>query len=351
MTSIGCTDDAEAAAETDAAADSDGSSNGSTSGPSTDPEQTTGQTSTSTASTASSSNTASTSSSGGTTTDAGSTSSASSDDSTGDDPTTGGVLEPGCPEPLPGDWILCEDFEAAGDPSTYFGNFWTTGELMGVEATDAFSGAQALRIGHDPAVFASGMADIRFGQGPSGGLVHAPDQEYREVWVRFVLRTEDAWPDAGIAEAVEVMSVFGNARAIAVDATIYSPSQVEAQALAWSCVHDSQLLCNGQGDWSNASLEVRDGALGQSPLYGTQKAGQWQCHEIHVRLDDPGQANGVFEVFVDGQQEVSLQDIEYVDAWAGAGLNNVRFSSFWNAPAQLVHHVDDVVVSTSPLGC
>jgi hypothetical protein len=59
----------------------------------------------------------------------------------------------------------------------------------------------------------------------------------------------------------------------------------------------------------------------------------------------------VFQVYVDGQLEVGLDNLEYVDAWSDAELNNVRFSSFWNAPASLDHYVDDVVVSTSRVGC
>lgn len=269
----------------------------------------------------------------------------------GDTTDTGPGAEPGCPDPLPPDWVLCEDFEGQGDPYAYFGHFTTTAGLLAVEAADAWSGERALRVGHDPAIFGSGMADIRFGEGPSGGTIHAPDETFREVWVRFHLRTQDGWPDAGIAEAVEVVATTGELRAIAVDATIYSPTQVEAQALAWSCVHGSQLLCNGQGDWTNPNLEVRDGGLGTSALYGSAAAGQWQCHEIHVRLDDPGQGNGQFDVSVDGSLEVALDGLTLVDGWDDVGLNTVRFASYWNAPANLEHFIDDVVVSTSPIGC
>jgi len=265
--------------------------------------------------------------------------------------TTGPPSTSGCPDDLPASWILCEDFETPGGPETYFGWFWTRAGLMAVESGEAWSGERALRIGHDPAVFGSGMADLRFGQGTPGGVVHQPDGQFREVWVRFWLRTQPGWPDAGIAEAVEVMSVTGDTRAIAMDATIYSPTQAQVQALAWSCVHDSDLWCNGSGDWSNPSLEVRESGLGSSDLYGAAMAGQWQCHEIHVRLDDPGESNGQFEVSVDGRLEVSLQEITFFDAWAGAAINNVRFGSFWNAPALIDHHVDDVVVATAPVGC
>ena len=88
-----------------------------------------------------------------------------------------------------------------------------------------------------------------------------------------------------------------------------------------------------------------------TPLYGNEAAGTWQCHEVHVRLDDPGQANGLYEVRVNGQLEVALDELTFVDDWAGAGLNNVRFASYWKRQTGLDHHVDDVVIATVPIGC
>jgi hypothetical protein len=304
---------------------------------------------TSTASTGS----ATSSTSEGTTTGVESSSGARSESdassTTGDD--SGGWVGPGCPESLPAEWILCEDFETPGTMTDYFGSFWTNADLVSVEDGVGLEGGRALEIGHDPSIYSSGSADIRFGQGPMGGTVHAPEETYREVWVRFSLRTQDGWPDAGIAEAVEVMSLAGQNRAIAVDATIYSPTEAQAQAIAWSCVHDSRLLCTGQADWSNPNLQAVDDALGSSELYGSAAAGEWQCHEVHVRLDDPGMADGVFEVLVDNELEVALEGLELVDAWSGAALNTVRFASFWSAPERLDHWVDDVIVSSAPIGC
>lgn len=255
----------------------------------------------------------------------------------------------GCPETMPDAWILCEDFEDFEG----WGNFWTNDGLIAVEPGPATSGDTSLRIGHDPGTFGSGMADLRFGQGPNDQYTARPDENFREVWVRFFVRTQEGWPaNAGISEAVEVMSVVGGNRSIAVDATIYSPNQAQAQAIAWSCVHDSELLCsNGNGDWSGNDLRALEADLGTAPLYGDEAAGQWVCHEVHVRLDDPGQSNGVFEVFIDDELDVGLDGLEYVNAWDGAALNTVRFASFWNAPAALDHHVDDVIVSTAPIGC
>jgi len=225
---------------------------------------------------------------------------------------------------------------------------------MAVEAGPASSGTRSLRIRHNEGQYGSGMADLRFGAGPEGGTVYDPQGEYREVWVRFFLRTHEDWPKGrGISEGVEVMSIVGDNRSIAVDASIYAPDTAQARFLPWSCVHDSELRCSGGNqDWfGNRDLRPLAEAMGQSALYGDERAGQWQCHEMHVRLDDPGQANGVLEFWADGQLEVSLEGLEYVGAWDGAGLNNVRFGSFWKDQVGLDHHIDDVVVSTAPIGC
>lgn len=275
----------------------------------------------------------------------------SSDTTQGDGSSTGGSVgpEPGCPAELPAGWVLCEDFEDFGG----WGNFWTNEGRMAVEKGPAFSGSTSLRISHVVGEYGSGMADLRFGQGPDDDIVARGDETFREVWVRFYVRTHEAWPpDRGISEGVEVMSVVGGNRSIAVDASIYSTTQAEARVLPWSCVHDSELLCsNGNGDWNNPDLRILAEVLGESPLYGDERAGQWQCHEMHVRLDDAGMANGVLELWVDGNLEVDIQGLEYVGSWDEAGLNTVRFASFWNDQTGLDHHVDDVIVATEPVGC
>ncbi len=256
----------------------------------------------------------------------------------------------GCPDTLPAEWILCEDFE--GEPA--FGDFWTREQALVVEPGPSASGERSLRIRHIEGLYGSGMADFRFGAGPGGGVVHDPDGNYREVWVRFLLRTHEDWPAGrGISEGVEVMSIVGDNRSIAVDASIYSAETAEARFLAWSCVHDSELRCtNGNKDWfGNPDLRPLADVLGPSPLYGDERAGHWQCHEMHVRLDEPGKADGVLEFWADGNREVALDGLEFVGAWTGAGLNNVRFGSFWKDQVGLDHHVDDVVVSTAPIGC
>lgn len=266
-------------------------------------------------------------------------------ESTGDRPGPG----VGCPAENPAEWILCEDFEDFAG----WGNFWTNDGLIAVEEGPANSGDTSLRIGHQVGQYGSGMADIRFGEGPNDSIVARPDETFREVWVRFFVRTADDWPaNQGISEGIEVMSVVGGNRSIAVDATVYSPSQAEAQLIPWSCVHDSQMRCtSGNSDWGNPDLRALTTELGSSPLYGDELAGVWQCHEMHVRLDDPGQANGMLEFWADDVLEVSLDGLEFVGSWDGAGLNTVRFASFWQTQPGLDHHVDDVIVSTAPIGC
>lgn len=266
------------------------------------------------------------------------------------EPTPVAATTVGCPNPLPDAWIACEDFEDFKG----WGRFWTVEDSIAVEqGAPSHSGETSLRISHKVGQYGSGMADFRFGQGPAGDVVSKPDTSFREVWVRFYIRTHEDWPaDKGISEAVEVMSVVGEERSIAVDATVYSPEQAQAQAIAWSCVHDSQMRCStGNKDWFTKELRTLKSELGSSPLFGNERAGQWQCHEMHVRLDDPGQKNGVLEYWSDGVLEVSLESLEFVNAWAGAGLNNVRFASFWKDQAGLDHHVDDVVISAAPIGC
>ncbi len=259
----------------------------------------------------------------------------------------------GCPESWPGDWIVCEDFEASLDVRDIFGRISGGEDRITVAEGAAVSGVHALALEHVPGVFASGSVDLRFGHGPAGDPhVAQPEGVFRELWVRFYAATSSDWPDAGLAAMSELMVVSPDRRAIAVDAAIDSPSSAELRAIAWSCVTaDGRLGCTGDGDYSNPNMRRLEDERGTTPLYGAAAAGQWHCHEMHVRLDDAGESNGVFEVFVDGDPEIEMDELPFVRNWDGAALNTLRFSAVGNVAVPLHHYIDDVVVSHTRVGC
>lgn len=272
------------------------------------------------------------------------------DDGTGGDDDADLV---GCPAVLPGDWVLCESFDTITDPWNQLGAFISIDGALAVEEGPARSGRQALRIRQTPDIDWGGWAALRFGRGPASPVVHAQDEDFDEVWVRFWTRTPPEWPDGGMGDLVEVQALSTEESAIAADATILGPTgSTTARLIGWSCVHDGQLLCDGINDWGNPNLVARAFTSGVTPLFSTEYGGDWHCAVLHVRLDQPGSSDGQISLRIDGELDAQLDDLELIGNWPGTRLNAVKFSSWWpDVPYPLERHIDDVVVATTPLSC
>ena len=69
---------------------------------------------------------------------------------------------------------------------------------------------------------------------------------------------------------------------------------------------------------------------GNTPIFNSDHAGEWICIEVHVKLNDPGQANGVHEIWVNGQLEASRSDLNFVGSYTDYGINYLAFENYWN---------------------
>jgi len=94
---------------------------------------------------------------------------------------------------------------------------------------------------------------------------------------------------------------------------------------------------------------------GRTAIFADSTAGRWFCIEAHVRLNTPGQRDGVFEVWIDGRPEAARRDLDWVGARAavGYGLNALFIENYWNrgAPRSQSRVFDNLVVATVPIGC
>lgn len=92
---------------------------------------------------------------------------------------------------------------------------------------------------------------------------------------------------------------------------------------------------------------------GVTPIFAPQNAGTWFCVEAHVRLNDPGQSNGVQEFWINGKLEARRTGLNFVGTYATYGINAIFLENYWNAgsPKLQERYFDSFVVSTRRIGC
>lgn len=279
------------------------------------------------------------------TADPGSTTDAPPDDATG-----GVDIDIGCPEPLPEGWVLCEDFESIPDPSSHFSEWQGAG--VDLEGPGRQS-PTALSITHQAGQNWSGVARIRFGEGPDAVNVAAPRGRFDELWVRFHSRVEEAWPTGGPGDILTLDGMSATpAYATAFLARVTADqSEPFMRSSAFTCVFGSDLACTGSNDWD--LLSFRGVGIGEAPLFSDQTAGEWSCVVLHARLNTPGQSDGLLEVLVEDTLDSRVDNVDFRSDRGDFRFNQVSLPTFMQTPEGIDMHryIDDVVVSTASLDC
>lgn len=256
------------------------------------------------------------------------------------------------------DWIWCDDFEQ-DRLGAYFEHNTAGGDFVrasGVGIEESSGMRTRFREGRDGA----GWMHLAIGKTPQARMRPADqsDTVHRDVYWRFLVRNQQGWTGGGGHKLTR-------ARGFA------SPDSWQ-QAFAgplWSGnkddTRDILVLDPVSGTDENGNLlPYTSGNLGEgprwlgvgrgaTPLFADTQVGPWYCVEVHLRLNDPGASNGVFEYWIDGNPEARRDGLNWVGQFTDYGINTISLDNYWNggAPQDQERYLDNFVVSTSPIGC
>lgn len=279
-------------------------------------------------------------------------SSDSGDESTGSTPSG-----PGCPADWATahpEWIFCDDFESDAPlvgQGRYFEHDDNGGEFVVVDGV-GFDGSRGMQVQWQSGEVGAGFLHLSFGRTPSAYMDTGirTDEDFREIWYRMMLRNAPGWTGSP-AKLSRATVIAADDWSQAMIAHLWSDDAEHLGLDPASCVENGQVVCSGYNDFDG--LHWLGFYPGPTPLFATEQAGEWRCIEAHVRLDDPGQANGVQEFWIDGELEARADGLEFVDSYDAYGINAVFFENYWNegSPQDQQRFFDDIVVSTAPIGC
>ncbi len=190
------------------------------------------------------------------------------------------------------------------------------------------------------------------GFGPYARLSQPVD----EAWYRYHLRLTGFYPvGSGKLPGLADASLSASAKGC-------NPSTESAPG--WSARHMFERVGTNGAGVNEVPIGVYLYHLGQAGTCGDEimfdvglPQHRWTCLEGHVRLNTPGQSDGLFEAWVDGEKVATVTGLEFRrpdethirvrEMW-----NNVYFGGSYATPNQLQLVYDQVVVgSTSRVGC
>jgi len=265
------------------------------------------------------------------------------------------------------EWIFCDDFEddtAFVRQGRYFeynndgGDFVPIAGLGFVPIEGVGLGDKGMRTifngpppdPENPAESA-GSLHLGFGRVPSSyfdkGIRN--NEDFREIYYRMYHKVQEGWTGGCPAKLSRATSFAASTWAQAMIAHLWGGGDTLSVDPA-SGVVNGVVVTTKYNDFDN--LHWLGIGYGSTPIFGSQYDGIWVCIEAHVKLNDPGQYNGLQEFWIDGQLDATRGGLNFVDTWTGYGINAVFLENYWNSgsPVTQERYFDNFVVSTQPIG-
>jgi len=116
-------------------------------------------------------------------------------------------------------------------------------------------------------------------------------------------------------------------------------------------VRDGRVVTTKYNDFGNFKW-LGNSPSGRFPVHSTGEAGRWICVEARLKLNTPGKADGVAQLWIDGVLDAERSAMDYRGTYEDRTINAVLLEAYWNSgsPVDQTRWYDDFVVSTKPIG-
>jgi hypothetical protein len=205
-----------------------------------------------------------------------------------------------------------------------------------------------MRCQFEKGTVSAGSLKIVFGKNPFG---KGPRQEetFREIYWRVYVKHEAGWE--------------GNPAKLARATCLASPDWTQGFiAHVWGGKGDALCIDPATGITDNRKVTTKYNDFdklrwlglrqGQTPIFSPAESGRWVCVESHIRLNTPGKADGVFELWLDGKREAARNDLDWQGTWQDYAIDAVFLENYWNQGSvkRQARWFDNFVISTQPIG-
>ena len=262
-----------------------------------------------------------------------------------------------CAAPQPA-WLWCDDFETNRFAS-YFEVDTARGKFVRVPGV-GHNGSTGMRARFSVGDVSVGALHLAIGLTPQAYFRPATPSttRYREVYWRLYLRNQPGWTGGGghkLSRAFVFSSRTTFAQAMIAHIWAGQPPNQDylfVEPARGTDAAGTTVVTTRYNDF--AKLRFLGPRRGVTPLFSAAGVGRWYCIEARARLNDPGQSNGVQQLWIDGRLEAERHDLNYLGAYSEYGINAVYVENYWNtpgSPAAQERYIDRFVVSTARIGC
>jgi len=194
-----------------------------------------------------------------------------------------------------------------------------------------------------------GNRKVFFGDSPTGKVVNRGKQ-YDDIYWRLYVKHQYGWTGGGPAKLSRATSIVTPGWAQAMIAHVWSSGETLTLDPATG-VRGDKIVTSRYNDFGNLRW------LGNKPtsrfkLHSTEESGRWVCVEARVKLNTPGEKDGLNQLWIDGRLEAERTGLDWRGSYTEHGVNAVFVETYWNrgSPVDQSRWIDNFVISTQPIG-
>lgn len=222
-------------------------------------------------------------------------------------------------------------------------------ENVRVEAERLGATGKSLRIHYPKGSQGIGGRKLTFGDCPFGPPLRK-GEKFEELYWRIYVKHPANWTGGGPDKMSRCTSFSSGKWTQAMIGHVWSSGEALTLDPA-SGIKDGRVVTTKYNDFPNLKW------LGNKPvspflLHSSDQAGRWVCVEAHVKLNTPGQKDGIMRLWVDGLLQCDRKALDWRGTYTEHGINAVFLEAYWNkgSPVEQSRWYDDFVVSTKPIG-
>lgn len=213
---------------------------------------------------------------------------------------------------------------------------WSTSDSISLQNTGGINNSKCARAYY-----------TRSGTTPYWFSKSVANRNLSEIYVRFYFKVDN--PSGG-AKFLKLFGVQNSPSGYANTTFMinyYSGTLYEISYGAGGIENDTQTVIRYNGYKTDPNVNIVHASNAFDP-----RDGQWHCFEAHMKYNDNGQRNGVYQIWIDGQLRIHATNVvnrndsnsRFFSTVDLANYCHSNFTTPWNL------WYDNVVISTTPIG-
>ncbi len=265
-----------------------------------------------------------------------------------------------CQDTLPGT-IFCDDFEEDIPLDQKYFEYNNNGGDFIRLANTGRDDSYGMRVKWQAGEIGAGGLSKSFGKTPDsyiGKNATKPNTSFDEIYWRMDVKMQAGWTGGGPDKLSRALCLANSNWAEGMMAHLWSGGPggtYLGMDPASGIALDGTLKSTKYNDFPN--LRWLGFKHGNIEMFSTTNSGKWYCVVGHVKLNTPGEQDGIFEFWINDTLQASSTNLDWHSTWNNnpdnMHINAIFFENYWNSgsPVEQERYFDNIVISTQAIPC